>query len=217
MGAAGCPEGQELKMATFVIETMNPEIETKWRRVGGAFKKERDAQAEMDFMAGRNPANKYRVVDTDVFGTESPAPAKAGPFWYQTQERAMAPGSGDGWPEVIRPQHSGNARLVRRDGNPEAWMNAIVACGDGDKGGGTFDPKWEAAVLAMPPMKCGRLDMHSYDAATGEPERFVYVEGSERTRVSGPWCDEIAYAAQRYKIVAKELADLRALIAKATT
>lgn len=36
-------------------------------------------------------------------------------YWYQCQERAMAPGSGDGWPEIIKAPHSKNARLVRRD------------------------------------------------------------------------------------------------------
>lgn len=41
-----------------------------------------------------------------------------GPFWYQTQERAMAPGVGDGWPEIIPAPHTPNARLKRMDGDP---------------------------------------------------------------------------------------------------
>lgn len=49
-------------------------------------------------------------------------------MWYETQERAMAPGSGDGWPKIIRPQHSGNARLVRRGGSPEVWINILNDC-----------------------------------------------------------------------------------------
>lgn len=35
-------------------------------------------------------------------------------YWYQCQERAMAPGIGDGWPEIIPAPHTKNARLVRR-------------------------------------------------------------------------------------------------------
>lgn len=38
----------------------------------------------------------------------------------------MAPGSGDGWPQIIRPQHSGNARLVRKNGEPSEWL-ALLA------------------------------------------------------------------------------------------
>lgn len=34
--------------------------------------------------------------------------------YYVTQERAMAPGIADGWPEVIPAPHSKNGRLVRR-------------------------------------------------------------------------------------------------------
>lgn len=59
-------------MATFVVETMNPEIESQWRRVGTDFKKRRDAEDEMEFFRGRNPLNKYRVVDTDARDTPAP-------------------------------------------------------------------------------------------------------------------------------------------------
>ena len=37
----------------------------------------------------------------------------------------MAPGIVGEWPLVIRPQHSGNARLVRKDGDPD---EAFWAC-----------------------------------------------------------------------------------------
>ena len=36
-------------------------------------------------------------------------------YWYECQERAMAPGIGEGWPEVINAPHTKNARLVRRE------------------------------------------------------------------------------------------------------
>lgn len=113
---------------TWIIQTMNPEVETAWRTVGCAvFHDKRNAEDEMRFFIGRNPSNKYRVIDTDKRGTsiETKPRGKDGPFWYETQERAMAPGSGDGWPTVIRPQHSGNARLVRCSGDPK---KAFAAC-----------------------------------------------------------------------------------------
>lgn len=39
-------------------------------------------------------------------------------YWYQTQERAFAPGISDGWPETIPAPHSKNGRLVRMVGDP---------------------------------------------------------------------------------------------------
>jgi len=71
------------------------------------------------------------------------------------------------------------------------------------------DDKWDAAVASMPAMHCGRLDMNTY-SATGKQQRFVYVEGvEERTLVQGPYCDEIAYAAQSYARLLAEVARLR--------
>jgi hypothetical protein len=48
-------------------------------------------------------------------------------FWYQTQERAFAPGIGDGWPPVVKAPHTKNARLVRRDGDPSELLAALKA------------------------------------------------------------------------------------------
>lgn len=80
------------------------------------------------------------------------------------------------------------------------------------------DDKWDAAVASMPAMHCGRLDMNTYDAATGEPQRFVYVEGVEdRTLVQGPYCDEIAYAAQSYARLLAEVARLREALEQIAT
>lgn len=39
------------------------------------------------------------------------------PYFYETQERAFAPGVADGWPEVIPAPHTKNGRLVRRQGS----------------------------------------------------------------------------------------------------
>ncbi len=46
-------------------------------------------------------------------------------YWYETQERAMAPGIADGWPEIIKAPHTKNGRLVRRDGNPSDLLAAL--------------------------------------------------------------------------------------------
>jgi hypothetical protein len=46
-------------------------------------------------------------------------------YWYETQERAFAPGIADGWPKVIAAPHTPNGRLVRRDGDPSELL-AIV-------------------------------------------------------------------------------------------
>lgn len=48
-------------------------------------------------------------------------------FWYQAQERAMAPGIADGWPEVIKAPHSPHGRLVRRNGDPSELLSALTA------------------------------------------------------------------------------------------
>lgn len=39
-------------------------------------------------------------------------------YWYETQERAFAPGIADGWPAVIKAPHTKHGRLVRRE-SPE--------------------------------------------------------------------------------------------------
>ena len=36
-------------------------------------------------------------------------------YWYECQERAMAPRIADGWPEIIPAPHTPNGRLVRRE------------------------------------------------------------------------------------------------------
>ncbi len=46
-------------------------------------------------------------------------------YWYETEERAMAPGCGDGWPEVIQAPHTSKARLVRREGDPAEMQREI--------------------------------------------------------------------------------------------
>lgn len=39
-------------------------------------------------------------------------------YYYETQERAFAPGIADGWPEIIPAPHTKNGRLVRKEGDP---------------------------------------------------------------------------------------------------
>lgn len=48
-------------------------------------------------------------------------------YYYETQERAMAPGIADGWPEVIKAPHTRNGRLVRRNGDPAEMLAALKA------------------------------------------------------------------------------------------
>lgn len=52
---------------------------------------------------------------------DTPAPQ----YWYETQERAFAPGIGDGWPKVVAAPHTKNARLVRRNGDPVELLAAL--------------------------------------------------------------------------------------------
>lgn len=47
-------------------------------------------------------------------------------YWYETQERALAPGIADGWPLVIPAPHSKNGRLVRRSGDPGELLAVAV-------------------------------------------------------------------------------------------
>lgn len=71
------------------------------------------------------------------------------------------------------------------------------------------NPEWIDAVRNAPKFSCGRLDMSSYDAETGEMERFVYVEGVEEGKqILGSFCDEIAFAASDYKRLLAERDDL---------
>lgn len=67
------------------------------------------------------------------------------------------------------------------------------------------DPKWDDAVNGLDVSSCGRLDMSSYDAETGEMVRYVYwpdtVTPAGRTEVRGPMCDEVAYMAARYPVL----------------
>ncbi|MBO6739025.1 MAG: hypothetical protein JJ916_04110 [Phycisphaerales bacterium] len=86
-------------------------------------------------------------------------------YWYQCQERAMAPGSSDGWPEIIPAPHTPNARLKRVEGDPVAmidWLHkeitalkeravAVVNAWDEDDvgqiDGGLIDDLREACAL----------------------------------------------------------------------
>lgn len=72
--------------------------------------------------------------------------------------------------------------------------------------------KWDAAMLDVPECKCGRLDMNSYSAATGEPHKYVYWADGEETVVTGPRCDHVAYMAQSYRRVVAERDRLRAIV-----
>ncbi len=71
-------------------------------------------------------------------------------YWYETQERAMAPGIADGWPEIIKAPHTKNGRLVRRDGDPLELLAAlkayVSACHDQGINLGPITGNAEAAI-----------------------------------------------------------------------
>ena len=58
-----------------------------------------------------------------------PALSTGDGIYYITQERAMAPGIADGWPEVIPAPHTPHGRLVRRQFDRAALLAAL--CGEG--------------------------------------------------------------------------------------
>lgn len=77
-------------------------------------------------------------------------------YWYETQERAFAPGIVRDWPDVIRqPRKLPHGRLVRRDGDPRQWkaerddlLDALRAfCGDYEATPTTSDTSLKAAYL----------------------------------------------------------------------
>lgn len=68
-------------------------------------------------------------------------------YWYQTEERAFAPGIGDGWPAVIKAPHTKNARLVRKSGDPAELLAALKAFVEGDES--RFMPGYHQAIEAI--------------------------------------------------------------------
>jgi hypothetical protein len=50
-------------------------------------------------------------------------------YWYECQERAMAPGVADGWPKIIPAPHTPNGRLVRQESPTPNEVAAVAARG----------------------------------------------------------------------------------------
>jgi hypothetical protein len=70
---------------------------------------------------------------------------------------------------------------------------------------------WDKAANKLTGVHCGRLDMSSYNAETTEMERFIYTDQTakgQRTRVSGPFCDELAYMAAMYPVLIERINQL---------
>ena len=70
---------------------------------------------------------------------------------------------------------------------------------------------WRDALLSdkCPEIKCGRLDMHSYLGPEMEMMKNIYVEGREDPiTITGPYCDEVAFAAGDYQAVLRKLTEL---------
>lgn len=76
---------------------------------------QKSASADAESWMNRNDDGDTYVRVEEVQAEDSQPKPPTKRYWYECQEMAMAPGSGDGWPSTIRPQHSANARLVRRD------------------------------------------------------------------------------------------------------
>ena len=68
------------------------------------------------------------------------------------------------------------------------------------------DDTWDAAMDELPAMYCGRLDMGTYNAATGVRQHMVYFDGDNDCVVcEGPRADYVAYAANRYQPMKAEI------------
>jgi len=63
---------------------------------------------------------------------------------------------------------------------------------------------WDKAMSELPPMRCGRLDMASYDGETGEMFKNVYIGEDVTVTIKGPFCDHVAYAAGEYQALRAE-------------
>lgn|GEM_PF-3926562 len=77
------------------------------------------------------------------------------------------------------------------------------------------DPKWDASLAALPPWKCGRLDISTWltepvqaGRVLSDVVKYVYFEGGEEVIVVGKHADSIAYAAAQYRRLAAEVARL---------
>lgn len=69
--------------------------------------------------------------------------------------------------------------------------------------------QWSAACNQLTGVHCGRLDLATYSGDGQEMQRFVYTDqhsNDERTKVSGPYCDEVAFMAARYPVLREQLA-----------
>ena len=73
--------------------------------------------------------------------------------------------------------------------------------------------EWDAAMESLPAMYCGRLDMHTWSATTGERQKMVYFDGEDnRVVCTGTRADFVAYAANRYQPLVAEIERLREFV-----
>lgn len=73
---------------------------------------------------------------------------------------------------------------------------------------------WDACMKKCPPMFCGRLDMATWNAETGEQQKMVYFGGEDgRVICEGRRADFVAYAANRYQPMQDEIEQLRCQLA----
>ena len=71
--------------------------------------------------------------------------------------------------------------------------------------------KWDKAMEGLPVMFCGRLDMETYNAVNGKPQKMVYFDDEDESVVcEGNRADYVAYAANRYQPLMAEIERLQA-------
>lgn len=68
------------------------------------------------------------------------------------------------------------------------------------------DINWDVAMKRLPAMFCGRLDMSTWNAETGVPQKMVYFDGEDdRVVCEGRRADFVAYAANRFQPMQSEI------------
>lgn len=75
--------------------------------------------------------------------------------------------------------------------------------------------RWDRDMEKCPTMYCGRLDMATWDARTGERQKMVYFDGEEDYVICvGSRADYVAYAANRYQPLVEQLTAAHAEVEK---
>lgn len=72
--------------------------------------------------------------------------------------------------------------------------------------------RWDERLAQLPRMHCGRLDMTTWNAVTGDMQMMVYIDGvAEPVVCEGAYADLVGYAANRYQPLLAQLSRVPAL------